>query len=100
MLLIFFNNPSKYINHGFGSGCIQLSPEESTSISDIAHKLLDISKKNVNIHFDITKPEGDKDRTGNIDKAKEILNWSPKTNIDEGLEKTYSWISNYLNNVN
>ncbi len=91
---------SKYINHGFGNGCIQLSPEESTSISDIAHKLVDISKKNVNIHFDTTKPEGDKDRTGNIDKAKEILNWSPKTNIDDGLEKTYRWISNYLKNMN
>ena len=46
--------------------------------------------------FDTTKPEGDKDRTGNIEKAKKILEWSPETTIDDGLEKTYRWIEKYL----
>ncbi len=86
----------KYLKHGFGNGCIQLSPYESTSISDIAYKLVKISNKNIPVKFDISKPEGDKDRTGNIEKAKKILGWAPKTSIDVGLEKTYKWIEKYL----
>ena len=86
----------KYLKQGFGHGCIQLSPYESTSIADIANKLVKISNKKVNVKFDTTKPEGDKDRTGNIEKAKKILEWSPETTIDDGLEKTYRWIEKYL----
>ncbi len=88
----------KYMNRGFGSGCIQLSPTESTSISDIANKLVKISKKNVEIKFDTSKPEGDKDRTGNINKAFQILEWSPNITIDDGLEKTYHWVKKNLSN--
>ena len=35
----------KYLKQGFGHGCIQLSPYESTSIADIANKLVKISNK-------------------------------------------------------
>ena len=43
-------------------------------------------KQKVNVKFDTSKPEGDKDRTGNIEKAKQVLEWTPKTSIDEGLK--------------
>ena len=33
-----------------------------------------------------------------IDKAKRILNWTPKYNLDEGLRKTVDWYSQYLKN--
>ena len=28
----------------------------------------------------------------NINKAKKLLNYNPKTNLEEGLLKTYNWI--------
>ena len=77
----------KYLKHGFGHGCIQLSPYESTSIADVANKLVKDIKQKINVKFDTSKPEGDKDRTGNIEKAKQVLEWTPKTSIDEGLKK-------------
>ncbi len=88
----------QYIDRGFGHGCIQLSPNESNSISEIANLLVSISKRNVEIIYDETKPEGDKDRTGNIEKAKKVLDWHPKTPLTSGLESTYDWVKNYLNN--
>jgi nucleoside-diphosphate-sugar epimerase len=29
----------------------------------------------------------------NCDKAKEVLGWTPEVQIDEGLEKTWRWLS-------
>ena len=33
-----------------------------------------------------------------IEKAKKLLNWSPKYNIDEGLRETLGWYRAYLKN--
>ena len=30
-------------------------------------------------------------------KARDLLNWFPKVNLDEGLKKTFEWYNNYLN---
>ena len=81
-----------------GHEVVQIGTKESTSIEYIAKKLLDISQKNVQPIFDISKPEGDFDRVPNISKAKKILGWEPKTKIDDGLQLIYSWASNYLKN--
>jgi len=34
----------------------------------------------------------------NIEKAKKILNFNPKTNIEEGLENFIKWYKEYFNN--
>ena len=65
--------------------------DHSDSIADIAKKIMSISGKDINIQFDIDKPEGDVDRAADCSKAKQILDWSPKVSIDKGLEKTYEW---------
>ena len=43
--------------------------------------------------FDTTKPEEIKIEQEILKKQK-ILEWSPETTIDDGLEKTYRWIEN------
>ncbi len=43
------------------------------------------------IIFDKTKPEGVKTRALNIVKAKKLLNWKPKFDLREGLERTIDW---------
>jgi GDP-D-mannose 3', 5'-epimerase len=85
---------SMKIEHGHE--VVQIGPRESISIEDIAIKLLKLSKKNVKPIFDTTKAEGDFDRVPDISKAERILNWKPKTNIDDGLKKTYNWAKSKL----
>lgn len=81
---------------GMGQGVIQIGPGKSTSIAYIAEKIIEISGKDINIQFDQTKPEGDKDRIADWSKAQRILGWRPATSIEEGLEKTYNWCFDLL----
>ena len=74
---------------GMNKGVIQIGTDHSISIADIAKKIMGISGKDINIQFDLDKPEGDVDRAADCSKAKQILDWSPKVSIDKGLEKTY-----------
>jgi len=76
---------------------IQIGPDYSISIRELAEIIVSISKKKIEIEYDISKREGDTDRTADWTKAKEILGWSPKTSIEEGLRKTYEWCAH--NNV-
>mgnify|MGYP001472797395 CR=1 FL=1 len=76
---------------GMNKGVIQIGTDHSDSIANIAKKIMSISGKDINIQFDLDKPEGDVDRAADCSKAKQILDWSPKVSIDKGLEKTYEW---------
>ena len=61
------------LEKGFGQGVIQIGPDKSETIANIAKKLVKISGKDINIKFDITKPEGDFDRTAIIQRQKKSL---------------------------
>ena len=80
------------IEKGMNCGVIQIGSGEATTIKSLINKIINISKKNITPIFDITKPEGDKGRIADYEKAKKILNWSPKVDLDKGLEITYRWI--------
>ena len=73
------------------NGVIQLGPNYSTSIAEIAKRIVSLSDKKISIKFDKSKPEGDFDRMANNRRAKKVLNWSPKISLDEGLKKVFDW---------
>ena len=77
-------------------GVIQLGPNYSTSISEIAKKIVMLSGKKINIMYDKSKPEGDIDRMANNKRAKKILRWSPKISMDTGLRKVFDWCEKKL----
>lgn len=76
---------------GMNQGVIQIGPDYSTSIKEIAECVRSISGKQIEIRYDTTKPEGDVDRAADWSKARDILQWSPTTSIEAGLERTYAW---------
>ncbi len=86
------------LDSGMNNGVIQIGPGESYSIADIAERIVRISGKDIDIKFDPSMPEGDKDRTADSSKAREILGWQQKISLDEGLQRTYAWASDYLRN--
>lgn len=86
------------LKKGWGQSPIQIGPSVCTSIQDIAEMIVKISGKEIDIKYDITRPEGDKARCADYSKAKEILGWSPKISLLEGLEKEYNWIYNQIKN--
>lgn len=76
---------------GMGHGPINIGTAKETTISDIASKIVKISGKPIQIKFDTGKPEGDGGRSGNYDKAKQLLAWDVFTTIEDGLKQTYDW---------
>lgn len=84
------------LEKGWGHGWIQIGPSDCTSIREIAEKIVEISGKDINIVYDTTKPEGDKARSADWSKAREILGWEPKVSLDEGLREQYEWVKQQI----
>lgn len=80
------------LEKGWGHGWIQIGPSECTSIKTIAEAIIKISGKDINPFYDTSKPEGDKARSADYSKAKEILGWEPKVKLEEGLREQYEWV--------
>ena len=82
---------------GFGAGPIQIGPDRCTTIREIAETVAELSGKRIKIEYDTSKPEGDRGRCANYDKACRILGWEPKISLNQGLGELYSWMENRLN---
>lgn len=85
------------LDKGWSHGPIQLGPSICTSIKEIAEAVVEISEKEIDIFYDISKPEGDKARSADYSKAKKILGWEPKVTLLDGLKMQYAWIENQIN---
>ncbi|MBN1187057.1 MAG: NAD-dependent epimerase/dehydratase family protein [Bacteroidales bacterium] len=84
------------LEKGFGKGYIQIGPDYSTSIAELARIIVQISGKEIPIKFDISKPEGDKARAADFSLARDNLGWEPRVDLKEGLRRTYLWIENQM----
>jgi GDP-D-mannose 3',5'-epimerase len=84
------------LEKGWGQGVIQIGPSVCTSIKEIATQIIEISEKNIDAFYDITKPEGDKARSADYSKAKKILGWEPQIKLEEGLRQQYNWIKKQI----
>lgn len=80
------------LEKGWGHGWIQIGPSVCTSIAEIAETVVRISGKDITPFYDTSKPEGDKARSADYSKAREILGWEPKVSLEDGLRRQYEWI--------
>ena len=74
---------------------INVGTGNEIQIADLAEKLKKVIDFKGELIFDSSKPDGNPRKLINSDYLKS-LGWKPKTDLDSGLEKTYSW---YLNNL-
>lgn len=81
----------RVVDAGLGQGVIQIGPDYSTSIRELAEAIARISGKDIDISYDPTRREGDGDRAADWRKAREVLGWQPRVSLDEGLARTYDW---------
>ena len=84
------------LDKGWSHGPIQLGPSICTSIKEIAEAVVEISEKEIDVFYDVSKPEGDKARSADYSKAKKILGWEPKVSLFSGLENQYKWIKKQI----
>ena len=75
----------------FNLGC-----SNPIKVNELVDKMLSIAGKSKKIRY-IEKQIGDVEVThSNTEKAKRILNYYPKVEIDEGLKKTFDWQKKYF----
>jgi GDP-D-mannose 3', 5'-epimerase len=82
--------------HGMNQGPIQIGSEKPTSIREAAETIIKISGKPIEIIYDLEKPEGDRGRIAVCDKARDVLGWRPKTDLETGMRQTYDWMLSRL----
>jgi GDP-L-fucose synthase len=61
------------------------------SVRDLVKKIIAISGKDILMDYDLTKPSIKTKLCLDISKSGEILGWSPKVSLDEGIKKTMVW---------
>ena len=88
----------------FNSDCrevLNIGSEEQVSINQLIELVEKIAEYKVKKNYLLDKPLGVRGRSSNNEKIKSILNWSPKFSLQDGMEKTYEWISsNFLKREN
>lgn len=75
---------------------INIGNGQETKISELITMICDIMGYRGTIEFDTTKPDGQPRRCLDVSRAQEVLNFTAKTSLREGLEKTINW---YKENV-
>lgn len=70
------------------------------SIGDLTHKIIKLLDKKVEVVADQKRVRPKKSEVGRLladnRKAKKMLNWKPKTSLDDGLQITIDWIRENL----
>lgn len=75
---------------------INIGSEEMISINDLAKMVIDISGKSIEIK-NIDGPVGVRGRNSNNDLIRDVLNWSPKYTLRQGMKKLYNWVNQQIN---
>ncbi len=88
------------LEKGWGHGYIQIGPDKSTTIKEIAENIVKISGKDIDVYYDTSKPEGDKARCADFSKAQSLLGWEPKIKLEDGLKEQYEWVKSQIEDMN
>ena len=71
------------------------NPTEIT-INELASTIIEITNSNSKLINKDLPQDDPKQRKPDITKAKTLLNWEPKVNLEDGLTKTIDWVSSQL----
>lgn len=77
------------------SGPVNLGSERMISINDLVFLIAKLVGKKVNVK-NIPGPMGVMGRTSDNRLIREKLNWAPAENLEEGLMKTFNWITQQI----
>ncbi|WP_141266838.1 UDP-glucuronic acid decarboxylase family protein [Thermodesulfovibrio sp. Kuro-1] len=79
------------------TGPLNLGNPDEWTILELAEKVLKLTKSKSKIVFKPLPEDDPKQRRPDIEKAKKILNWQPKIDIDYGLKETIAYFKKILN---
>ncbi len=82
-----------------GGEVLNLGNPVETKIRDLARKIVDVTRPQSGVRL-LPFPLGDhRRRAPSIEKAKEILHWTPSMGLDQGLKRTVEWVGSLVATV-
>jgi GDP-D-mannose 3', 5'-epimerase len=75
---------------------INIGSDRLVSINELADMVIKISGKHLTKSYNLTAPQGVRGRNADLTLVSKVLQWQPEVSLEEGLEKTYNWISSQL----
>ena len=77
---------------------VNIGSDEQVSINQMIDIIEDVSEiKKLKRDYQLDKPKGVRGRSSNNDLVKDVLNWSFKIKLKDGLKRTYEWINKEIN---
>lgn len=71
---------------------LNLGRDELVTVDGLVDLVAEIAGKTIQKHHDTSKPQGVRGRDSDNSRIEELLGWSPKISLREGLGHTYRWI--------
>lgn len=69
---------------------------QTVTVKEIAEMVTKISGKKIPLKFDTSKPIGPLSRIPDVALAQKELGWRPRTGLEEGITRTYEWMSSEI----
>lgn len=73
---------------------LNIGSGEAATIKNLVKLIVKLTNFRGEVFFDKTKPQGQKIRVLNTEKAKKLLDFQPQFSLEEGLKKTIEWYVN------
>ncbi|UCD15450.1 MAG: NAD-dependent epimerase/dehydratase family protein, partial [Candidatus Omnitrophota bacterium] len=78
---------------------LNLGQDRLITINGLVDIVAGIAGKKITKRHDLTKPQGVRGRNSDNTKLRQVLGWEPQISLEEGLKRTYEWISEQVNKV-
>ena len=75
---------------------LNLGQDRMISINELVNIVAGVAGKRIRKDYDLTKPQGVRGRNSDNTRLREVLGWEPQVTLEEGLARTYCWISGEL----
>jgi len=72
---------------------VNVGSDRLVTVDETADIIIKISGKKIARSYDLSAPEGVRGRNADLTLVRKILGWEPQTSLEDGLARTYRWIS-------
>jgi nucleoside-diphosphate-sugar epimerase len=85
----------KYVRER-GNLTVNVGSTEEITVRGLAELVVTLSKKDIPLKFDDSRPKGAMSRMPDLKRIKTVLDWSPTTSLPNGLAETFDWAKERL----
>lgn len=75
---------------------LNVGSDRLVTINELVDIVAKVAGKQVRRRHDLSKPQGVRGRNSDNSRLRSVLQWEPQTTLEEGLGRTYRWISSML----